>query len=121
MGKAVDLHELVNMPGAGKAEKILQDAGHWKVETPEDAPLWRVNIDYTVSFIDVLTVQASTKAEAVKAAVDQIDIWSGHAQETRVDFITAEQDSYAQHVDIVAGRTPHPMTAQGERDEISWA
>ena len=27
----VNLHELINQPGAGKAEKVMRKQGHWKL------------------------------------------------------------------------------------------
>ena len=31
----VNLHELINQPGAGKAEKVLRNSGHWKLTPVE--------------------------------------------------------------------------------------
>lgn len=31
----VNLHELINQPGAGKAEKIMRKNGHWKLTPVE--------------------------------------------------------------------------------------
>ena len=45
----VDVHELINMPGAGVAESRLREAGLWKETTEEGAPVWEVEIEYSVA------------------------------------------------------------------------
>jgi hypothetical protein len=59
----VDLHELANTPGAGKAQEALRKAGCWKL-TAEDVaelPRWDVTVDLCVSATETISVAASTK------------------------------------------------------------
>jgi hypothetical protein len=89
----VNLHELANTPGAGKAQEALRKAGHWKL-TDEDVaelPRWDVTVDLSVSVTETISVAASTKEEAARLA-RKFDDWNvdGTVEDISVQSVTAD-------------------------------
>jgi hypothetical protein len=89
----VNLHELANAPGAGKAQEALRKAGHWKLTAEDIAelPRWDVTVDLTVSATETISVAASTKEEAARLA-RKFDDWDvdGTVEEVRVLSVVAD-------------------------------
>lgn len=57
----VDLHALANTPGAGKASKVLRDAGHWQEIASDDLKIW--NVELTVEIDARVRVQVKASCE----------------------------------------------------------
>lgn len=68
---AVNLHELANTPGAGKAREALRKAGLWQ-ESHDDLPRWEVEIEATRS-CTAIAIIAAPDAETARKAAHKVD------------------------------------------------
>lgn len=66
----IDLHELANMPGAGKAKDALIKAGHW--DEWKGMAYKEYAVEYTVEFSGERTVRARSEAEAEIKACEEL-------------------------------------------------
>lgn len=66
----IDLHELANMPGAGRAAAALKKAGHW--DEYEGLPQKDFSVKYEVRTKGSVTVRARHENEASTKAGDVI-------------------------------------------------
>lgn len=66
----LDIHSLANMPGAGKAQRELQAAGHWDEDAGQTEREFTVY--YSQSISGSITVKAKSETAARKAAVEAI-------------------------------------------------
>jgi hypothetical protein len=64
----MNLHELVNAPGAGRAEKILKSAGLWQEVSDDGLPVWKVEVAITKIGWTHVNVAAVNAEEAKEAA-----------------------------------------------------
>lgn len=75
MPRPVDLHALANMPGAGKAEQVLRNSGHWDetkggVYTFPGMKRWTITLTASISYDAeaTVTVDAEDLESATEAA-----------------------------------------------------
>jgi hypothetical protein len=60
----VDLHDLINQPGAGKHILELIKSGHWDEYAGLTKRKWSVEVEYTIVDTEEYTVDASCEKEA---------------------------------------------------------
>jgi len=65
---AIDLHELINNPGAGKHIPVLEKAGAWDEWAGLTMRKWQVEVEGTVTETQYYTVTARHKDEAYDKA-----------------------------------------------------
>lgn len=65
---SIDLHELANAPGAGRAAKALKDAGLWQERSADGLPVWKVEVAITKIGWTHVNVAACNAEEAKEAA-----------------------------------------------------
>lgn len=64
----IDVHELANAPGAGKAAKALKEAGLWQEVNDDGLPVWKVEVAITKIGWTHVNVAAANASEAKEAA-----------------------------------------------------
>jgi hypothetical protein len=64
----VNLHELVNAPGAGRAAKALKEAGLWQEISDDGLPVWKVGVGIVKTGWTTVNVAAASADEAKEAA-----------------------------------------------------
>lgn len=64
----INLHELANAPGAGKAAKALKAAGCWQERSDDGLPIWRVEVAVTKTGWLHVNVPAESSEAALKVA-----------------------------------------------------
>ena len=85
----IDLHELVNMPGAGKATAALKKAGKW--DEYEGLPYTNYKVEYSVRFMSDTTVKARSEDEAEELAAKKIaDDHDCDDMDVEIDGVEAE-------------------------------
>lgn len=62
----VDVKDLIDIPGAGRAEVALRAIGAWDDERAPGAVEWDVTVFATMEAVQTMTVRALTEAEAKK-------------------------------------------------------
>lgn len=71
MAGPVNLHELANLPGAGKAFRVLKKAGF--IGDDPTQPRWLVTVAAMQPVACQLTVHAATETEALRIAAEQVE------------------------------------------------
>lgn len=64
----VDLHELANTPGAGKADRALAQAGHPREPSPGLSREYEVDVEYEIAVRRTVTVTAESENQALDRA-----------------------------------------------------
>ena len=67
----LDPKELIDIPGAGRAEVACRAMGAWDESRAPGAGVWRVEVWATVTVTQTVTVSAETEEEAERLAVCQ--------------------------------------------------
>jgi hypothetical protein len=68
----VNLHELANTGGFGRADEILKKSGHPKASDVDGK--WSVDVEYSVSYTATVEVEAATEEEARKLAKEEVEL-----------------------------------------------
>lgn len=101
MAGPVNLHELANLPGAGKAFQLLDAAG--LIGDDPTQPEWRVELQAKMPVTAALTVRAATKDEAMRIVMGRIErLRAAHdlTWEQREDF----EDINASYAELIGSR-----------------
>ena len=80
-------HDLINLPGAGRAEEAVRKAGAWDEGIAPDAVDWRVTVYATVTVTQEVSVRAATEAIAKRLGTIAAESAQGNWEWDRSLFI----------------------------------
>ncbi len=90
----VNIKDLINIPGAGRAEVALRAVGAWDDGRAPDAVEWQVTVYATVAARQTIVVRAVSSADAEKLArVRALDnpIWDFDTFGAEIDMAVASE------------------------------